>query len=311
MTMSNIALSQLAVLAEIASSGSFSVAAGRLGMTQSGASQAIRQLEGVLGARLLHRGPKGVTPTDLGAAIVREARVALDAVARIRQCSRSAATLAVGRLRIGAVASAAARVLPAPLAKLQRDFPGVDVGLLEGTDSEVRHWTEEHIVDVGLTAETSGKLIAAPVAEDDFLCVLARQHRLAGRGSIRLRDIATEPFLMSASGCEPAIRRLFAAGGSAPRVSLYVRDTRALTTMVEQGLGVSVVPRLSLPERTPGLVAIALVPRARRRLLLVRRPDSAADPAIDALLARIRATSARLGAAPARLAAVRPSSRRG
>jgi hypothetical protein len=70
-------------------------------------------------------------------------------------------------------------------------------------------WVENKIVDLGLSGETTPTLLPTVIAKDDFALVVGSKHILAKRRRVRLSDLKHEPFLMSTSGCEPAIRRLF------------------------------------------------------------------------------------------------------
>jgi DNA-binding transcriptional LysR family regulator len=181
----------------------------RIGMTQSGASQAIRVLEAALGVKLLERGRGGVVPTEIGRTVLQDARDAVLAIERMQQRCAAASGLQIGKLRIGSVASAAARILPQVLAQFRRHYPGVQLTMLEGTDREVLQWVETGIVDIGLTSESSSEIDSRVIAEDDFLLLVNRDHVLSKRRRVKLGEIAEESFLMSGSGCEPAIRQLF------------------------------------------------------------------------------------------------------
>lgn len=293
MTITHINLAQLRVFAAIAEEASFSAAAARIGITQSGASQAIRTLEAALGVRLLARYRDGVVPTEIGQAVLADARDALAAVERLQQRCAAAAGQLTGRLRIASVVSAAAHLLPPVLADYRRRYPEVAVTLLEGTDREVLEWVEGAAVDLGLTAECSPETTSIEILADDLRLLVPAGHRLAGRAPVPLADIAPEPFLMSASGCEPAIRQLFATAGLVPRVVFTVRDTLTLVHMVAQGLGVTVMPDLSIPRDEPGLRSLALDPPARRTLLAVTRSAMPPLPAAEKLVQML--TSAKRG----------------
>jgi DNA-binding transcriptional LysR family regulator len=282
MTITNIGLSQLHILAAVADEASFSGAAARLGMTQSGASQAISSLEAVLGVKLFVRGKNGVAPSAIGRGVLRDAREAVHAIERIQQsCSAAKGTLS-GNLRIGCVPSAAARLLPQLFARYRRLHPGVKLSLVEGSDREVLQWVENGIIEIGLTSETSAETRAQLIMQDDFLLLTGRKHALAKRRHVGLRDIAQENFLMSGSGCEPSIRRIFASAKAAPNVVLTVRDTSALVEMVAQGLGVTMMPELAIPQNDRRLSRIPTMPAGRRRLFAVTRQSTPLSPALSA-----------------------------
>ncbi len=283
MTNTNVSLSHLRVLNAAIERGSFSAAAEEIGITQSGVSQSIKHLEATLGAHLLIRHRDGVAPTELGKAVLADARLALQAIERIRQACSAAKGVPSGRIRLGSISSVAARMLPSILARFRRQYPGVRIDLIEGTDTEIGEWVENAVVDLGLTGETTPNVLASPVAEDDFVLVVGARHRLAGRRSVRLADIAQEPFLMSTSGCEPAIRRVFDAAGINPPIAFRVRDPEALVNMVGQGLGVTIMPQLSIPDRVRGVVCVSIQPRQERRIVAITRYDQPEMPAVAIL----------------------------
>ena len=94
------------------------------------------------------------------------------------------------------------------IAQFRRRYPGVTVAVFEGTDQEVSDWIERRTVDLGVVTGPRPDLETVPLAEDEMLAVVPSGHRLAGRVGITVADLAGEPFLLSAGGCEPVIRRI-------------------------------------------------------------------------------------------------------
>jgi DNA-binding transcriptional LysR family regulator len=291
-------LTQLRALVTVVEVRSFSAAAGRLALTQSGVSHAVATLEAELGAALLRRERAGPVPTALGERVLAHAREALRRLEHIHQEVAAAAGPATGKVRLGTPPSVAARVLPGMLAALRRRQPGIDVVLFEGSDLEVDGWLRTGAVDVGIVPVPRPGFDALDLVADEMLAVLPAGHPLAGRRAIRLRDIAADPFIMSKGGCEPLIRDLFRAAGLEPRVRQEVRDMATILGMVQEGLGVTVVPALALPPRAARLRALALEPRARRRLGLAM-PALAQAPPAAAAFARAAHAWARGGRAAA------------
>ena len=284
----NITLAQLRVLVTVVDRGGFTAAAQVLGMTQSGVSQAVQSLEDAVSVALLSRGRDGVEPTEIGRVALAEASAALAAVDRFRQHCASWAGLDSGTLRIGSVASAASRLLPPKLRNFKIRYPRIEIVLLEGSDAEISDWVLADVVEIGLTAYQPSDLRAELVAEDDFIAVVGRQHRFSKRRSISIADLAEEPFIMSGSGCEPAIRAFFVESGRNPQVAFTVRDMTTLFEMVRQGLGVTIVPSLSLPSDQTDLRVVGFAPARRRNLLAVTRSSGPLSPAADAFLSVLR-----------------------
>jgi DNA-binding transcriptional LysR family regulator len=211
--------------------------------------------------------------------LLAEARSALRSIERIHEHCAGWSGLESGRLRIGSVASAAAKLLPSRLRVFQTRYPKVNVTLLEGSDAEVRDWALLEAVDIGFTAELASELEHRVIAEDDFLIVASTRHHRALRSTLSVRDISELPFIMSGAGCEPEIRSMFAANGCDPRVAFTVRDMATLLEMVRQGLGVSAVPALSLPDDRTGLRVLKPDPPHRRKLLMVTKRQAHPTPA--------------------------------
>jgi DNA-binding transcriptional LysR family regulator len=291
MTITNITLNQLRILTAVVDEGSFSIAATKLGMTQSGASQAIGHLEAAIGSKLLVRSKEGIVPSAIGQLVLRDAREAVLALERIEQNCTAAAGLLKGELRIGSVTSAATRLLPPVLAQYRRRYPEIRLSLLEGTDQEVLHWVEIGIADIGLTSEASRDTESEIIAEDAFFLLVHPRHLLSKRRKAKLTELSEESFLMSGSGCEPAIRRLFESSGMTPKVVLTIRNGATLQEMVAQGLGVTMMPGLSLAADDRRFCCIATDPVGKRRVLSIvsrRKPTTPAVEKFSELLIGLR-----------------------
>ncbi|MGJ4896001.1 MULTISPECIES: LysR family transcriptional regulator [unclassified Bradyrhizobium] len=290
MTITNISLAHLRVLSSVVDCGTFSAAATEIGLTQSGVSQSIKHLEAVLGGQLLIRHRDGIRITELGRAVLADARAALQAVERIRQTCSAVNGLLAGHIRIGSVSSVAARLLPARLAEFKRMYPRITVSLIEGTDAEVCEWVEKDIIDLGLTGETTPAVQPIVIMEDEFVLVVASDHRLASRRQISLTDAADEPFLMSASGCEPAIRQIFDQAKINPPIVLRVRDAEALVNMVSQDIGITIMPQLAIPADSRAIAQISIKPRRRRQVFAITRSGAPKVPAAERLNAMLSNT---------------------
>ena len=283
----NISLRQLRAFSGVVEAGSFTAASETLCITQSGLSQSVSQLEEILGVPLVLREREGVALTGVGAEVLADAEAALRAIERLRQRCSDYNGLATGTLRVGAVASAAARILPDALKALHDQHPALEVYLIEGTDSEVADWTLDEIVDVGFTAETRRGLQEAVIAEDEYVAVLPKGHPAATHERIALRDLSQYAFVMPGASCEPPIRAMFDDAGATPNAICTVRGTSSLLNMVGAGIGVTIVPELSLPSDLSGLVVVGLEPMKIRRVLAVRNTSVETTPGVKALLANI------------------------
>jgi DNA-binding transcriptional LysR family regulator len=279
----HMTLVQLQVLVAVVEAGSFTAAAERLGMTQSAASHALAALEAELGVRLLERHRQGITPTSLGSQVLDHARIMLAEAEHIRQLIAAARGLAAGRVRVGSLPSVSARLLPGILRALQQRYPKIEVVLFEGTDQEVSEWIQMRVVDVGFVTEPLAGLEAAEIAQDQVYGVVAAGHPLASAGQVQVAQLAAEPFILSKGGCEPMIREIYRRAGVAFHARYELGDMSTILAMVQEGLGVSIVPALSLPDALPGIVALRLDPPVYRHLSLATLAG-ATPPAVQAFI---------------------------
>jgi len=276
----NVRLVQLRCFRAVAEQGGFTAAADHLCMSQSAVSQSVALLERTLGTPLLLRGRDGATLTTAGTTALAEARAALAAVERLAACTASPRAL-TGPLRIGVVQSAAVRLLPGWLRRLRAGQPGIRVTLYEGRDTEIMDWVLAGVVEVGITSRTHANLAARAVFEDDYVVVVPDGHPLAAQGSVSLQQLHGQRMLLSGGGCETLVEELLAAAASHPEIVCLVRDNATLASMVREGLGLTIMPELALPENQDGLGVLRLRPRLRRTLhLLTRLPDALGPVAV-------------------------------
>ena len=156
--------------------------------------------------------------------------------------------------------------------------------LFEGSDDEVRDWLLSSAIDVGVVTLPTKAFRTTEFISDEMVAVVPNSHRVADKPKVRLREIASTPFIMSKGGCEPLIRRMFRSAAVPLRVRYEVRDMATILGMVKEGLGVTVAPTLALPAVHPGIRALPLFPPVERRLALAVRSREAPPPAVTAFI---------------------------
>ena len=264
----NITLAQIQAFVTVVDAGSFTVASERLGMTQSAVSHAVAALEKELQVSLLERDRRGIFLTEIGKRVLVQARTILNSTEQIRQESAAAIGFETGKVRIGSFPSVSARFLPGLLRQFQQRYPGIEVVLFEGTDDEVQEWIYAHTVDIGVVTLPVERLETLSIAQDRFVAVVADSHPLAKQQPIHISQLAPEPFIMSKAGCEPVITQMFRQSKVTPKIQYEVIDLRTIFAMVQEGVGVTIVPEMALPADLAGLQVLTLQPELRRQLAL-------------------------------------------
>jgi DNA-binding transcriptional LysR family regulator len=262
-------------------------------MSQPALSQAIRDLEAGLGARLFDRTTRRVDLTEAGRAFAAAALPGLDEIDRAVAAVRDLTGLHRGLVRIAAPPLLAATLVPRALSEVARRHPGLDLRLEDvATDAIVARLASGR-VELGLATFPPGldDLALVPVLRDGLSAVLRSDHPLAGQAAVRWTDLADQPVIALAR--ESGLRLLteigFERAGVAFRPVHEVQQIFTALALVAELGGVAVLPdyaRAAFQGRP--LAAVPLVePAVERTLALGRarsRPASAATLAVAAIL---------------------------
>jgi DNA-binding transcriptional LysR family regulator len=274
---------QLRALVAVVESGGFTSAATLTGTSQPAVSHAVAALERELGVELISREPGVVQPTDLGRRVARLARAILEGAEQIRHEAHNGLGIAAP-VQVAVTTNVAADLLPAALSALGERHPGIEVTVLEGATDEIPSWLRSNLVDVAFLcwAPSLDDFEHERLGEVEHVAVLPANHPLLERHAVAPGLLTSEPFVMVNCGCEPYIRQIFNAVGSSVEPAYYVRETRAIGTIVAHGMGVSIVSGLSVGDLPDGVAVRPLEPPARRELAAFwpHRPKTAAARAI-------------------------------
>ncbi|MFN3209906.1 MAG: LysR family transcriptional regulator [Roseovarius sp.] len=264
----------------VARHGSVTGAAAVLRLTQPGVTQAIKSLEQIVGVSLFHRGPRGVTLTPAGRDFQRTAERLAEEMDRAIANLRSASSLDHGHVTVAAVPSLASGFLASAVAEFQSAHPGIKVLIYDGMASTIADMVREGTCDLGLTSLAQGEddLATDPMGEDDFILLCPRGHPLSAAPAVGWNEIAAYPFIAVTrqSPVRQLIEDAFHSAGQGMGAEYEVGHITTIGAMVAEGLGLSVIPHLSLPlVSSHDLVGRPIIPRAFRPLHLVRLPGQA------------------------------------
>jgi len=282
---------QLEYFVAVAEELNFTRAAARMFAVQSTVSAGIRALEHDLGTALFVRSTKSVSLSPAGEELLPEARLALEAVDRVRTAASRGGIR--GRLRVGIFTNLWFIDMPGLLGEFHEAHPLVDLQLgasvsgSTGLADDVRRGRVD-VAFMGLpTADLAG-LEVLVLAQTRFVVVLPQEHPLASRTALTLRDLADEKFVDTPPGFgnRVVIERAFAEAGVARAVSTVVSDLSEVPRFVAAKLGIAVVPELTLVA-PPGTVTVPLdSPAVDWQASLISRPTP--SPAVVALLGLFR-----------------------
>ncbi|MFA4135039.1 MULTISPECIES: LysR family transcriptional regulator [unclassified Brevibacillus] len=277
-------LFQMEVLVAVTNAGNFTRAGEQIGLSQSGVSHTIGALEKELGISLFTRNRSGVKLTAAGEKIVASARIILENVSVIKQVATESGEHVETTLRIASFPSVTAQLLPKLLKSIESHYPHMQTKLYEGSYQEIKEWIRSGVVDVGFHVWPDDELEGILLTTDALHAVVPAQHPLAKEQSLTLEQLASESFLMPMAGCHLLIGAEFAKVGLTPNVVYEIADNTTILAMVESGVGVTVVPSLTLPAQLPDVAVIEITPPLSRQIGLAVRSLREAPPAVQAFL---------------------------
>lgn len=282
------------VLRAVVGCGSVTAAAARLGYTPSAVSQQVGALEKEAGTALLERVGRGVRPTAAGLLLTGYA----DAIGRqVAEAETALADLVAGRtgrLAVRYFATAGAALVAPAVARLRVEHPGVQLELKltdpEDPLPEVKEGRADVALVVGATGAREGVRLVK-LLDDPYLAVLPKGHRLAGRRSVQLGELAEESWVGSEwpGPCLDAQLGACEAAGFRPRFAVESEDYVTAQGFVAAGLGVALIPRLGLGSRHPDVVVrVVRDPEPVRTIHAAVRETAPPQPALRAFLRALR-----------------------
>ncbi len=255
-------LHQLRYFCAVAETGSFSRAAEQSHVSQPSLSQQIMKLEDELGARLFDRLGRSVRLTDVGKTFLPRARSVLRELEVAKGDVIERKDSISGLVTVGVIPTVAPYFLPSRLTSFSRKFPQALLSVMEEITPVLLDRLRAGAIDVAILALPirGHEFETAPLLTERLFAALPKNHKLAKRSSLSLKDLRTEPFLLLRDGhcfrdtavaaCDRA--RLH------PQIVFESGQFSSLLSMVGAGMGISIVPEMVIEKNSPcGYVPIA------------------------------------------------------
>lgn len=243
-------LRQLRCLIAVADTLHFGRAAQSMDMLPASFGRHIRLLEEHLGGRLLVRTTRNVSLTEAGRDFVDAARVIVEQADRLESRFRDVQYQRGAILRIGAIDSAAAGLMPQVLPRLREALPDVAIELMEQKTIRLLPRILTGRLDVAIVRPPEvrdARLVFRPLLEETAVVAIPDGHRLADRPRITVRDMEDEPLIVPDRTSRPHSHdltiKLFLDAGLTARVAQIAEEKQTIVSLVATGVGLAIVPR--------------------------------------------------------------------
>jgi DNA-binding transcriptional LysR family regulator len=241
---------QLRLFVDLVREQNFTKVAERNCITQPAVSLSIQKLEEELGTRLLERTTRKVLVTEEGRILYDYARDILGKAQEVRSVLQERQDKVVGSIRLATVHSVGLYELPASLKEFIRRYPEVHIHIEYQLSEQVYRSVVDGDADLGLVAypETKSSVTVVPFFEDELVVICSREHPLARQETVRLRDLAGHAFVAFEAEIptRKAIDALLQKNDIPVKIRMQCDNIEILKKMVEVGLGISLVPLLSV-----------------------------------------------------------------
>lgn len=261
--------------------GSFTKAAEILNYSQSGISRMIGDLEKEWKVVLLERGKGGVKLTSDGLTLLPYAKSLVAEYEKLQMQVDELNGLQSGLIRIGTFSSVATHWLPNIIKEFQKDYPHIDYELLLGDYTEIEEWIMDGRVDCGfLKLPTHSDFETIFLEQDQLMAIIPENHRLAECENFPVSALCDDPFMLLEKGAKAEVSEIFERCSLTPKVHFTTWDDYAIMSMVESGLGISILPQLILQRVPYKILAKELDVPAYRNIGLALKDKKTASLAV-------------------------------
>jgi LysR family hydrogen peroxide-inducible transcriptional activator len=309
-------LRDLRYLVALAEHRHFGRAAAASFVSQPTLSTQIRKLEDELGVSLVERAPRRVMLTPIGREIAERARKVIAEVEQMAVIARRSQDPEAGSVRLGLFPTLAPYLLPHVLPGLRTRFPRLELLLVEEKTDQILARLRDGRLDAGLLALPvhDDQLHVEPLFDEPFLLAVPQRHPMAGRASLQLRDLDDQHLLLLEEGhcLRDQALDVCRMAGADERDGFRATSLETLRQMVASGVGITLLPMLSVQPPVPVSPDIALLPfrgkAPHRRIAMVWRRSSAMSGFLQLLAQQFKSLPpALLQPPPHTQAAARPA----
>jgi DNA-binding transcriptional LysR family regulator len=220
-----------------------------LNLSQPALSLQVKALEDELGVQLLSRNRQGTVLTEAGQAFREDAAIALEKLEFAKRKAQWASTGRLGHIRIGFISTAGFEIVPKLMRRFRKSYPDVEFSIRNILTGAQLEMIGDGSLDVGflrLPIENRKEIEVTTVHREPFVAILPSWHSLSAKKEIRLRELKGNPFVLYAREYAPGFRdlltRILSNAGVVPKVVQTAGEMPTLISLVDAGVGVSIVP---------------------------------------------------------------------
>ncbi|MGE4484666.1 MAG: LysR family transcriptional regulator [Oscillospiraceae bacterium] len=264
---------------------SLTQAAAKLGYTQPGISHMIASLEREVGFPLLIRTKEGVYPTENAKQLQYYMQQIVTTENALVETSNKIRGIEIGVLRIGTYCSTSIQWLPSVISDFSLSHPNITLQVFEGFHGELNQLLIDGSIDLAFMSPPAPvNYDFIPLAEDPILAVVGRDNPLSQKECIDPKELADYPFIIPDEGADEDVWSVLNAEHLTPQIRFRIKGDMTMISMVGNGLGVTLFPRLAIVSSCADIVTKPLSKPYSRTLGIALRSARHASPAAKSFI---------------------------
>lgn len=284
-------LTDCQILAMVAQLGTFAAAAEQMHLTPSAISHAVSGMEAECGFPLFTRTKSGVTLTAAAESLFPAIRQTLRSSELLDQSIAQINGMHKGVLRVGVFNSACVTWLPRLVPPFQKEYPGIDVQIYQGSYADITAWLKNGVVELGFLSNSSAKdFDFEPLYEDALICLAPDSYRPRRPGCVRAEELQGQPFVSQQADVDADIQSYFKKNDLHVNSRCYIVDDQSMIAMVSCGQGLAIMPELmfKMGVQHSGCQVLRLQPAAGRTIGVACLARSGLSPAASRFIEHAR-----------------------
>lgn len=278
-------LKRYALFVDVADTKNFTKSGNRMGYTQPGVSHVLKTMEKEMGFPLFTRDKHHVCLTPEAERILPVVRELLSVNRRLDNIIESVNEKSGGHLTVATLPSISHSWLPSIITAFRKQYPTIHLELLEGNPEELISWLENYKADIGfLSSSAIGSCSWIPLYQDPMLAILPPDYPTKGLEVFPIQDFENQPFLMPVRSVFTDLPDLLVNHNVHPEILASSRDDLSIMNMVSSGIGLSIMPALSVKDMKYPVKTLPLSPVLTRELGIGYLSDEQLTPAAESFI---------------------------
>jgi DNA-binding transcriptional LysR family regulator len=281
----NMDIKKFQLFADVAETENFTKTGERMGYTQSGVSHMLKSLENEINFPLFVRSKQGVKLTSDAETILPSVRALLSVYENLEQNINEINGLEKGQITIATFSSISIHWLPEIIHQFLQEYPGINIKLMEGGTDDIVGWIENNIADFGfLSKRHTQSLEWISLYDDPLMAVLPKDYPVPENKVVPISMFENNYFVMSAMGTDYDVHHALATAGIKPNVRFTSTDDHTIISMIENRLGISILPELVTRNFENQVSTYLLEPYFSRTLGVAMKSKAGLSPAANKFL---------------------------